>query len=192
MEEQSDEDERLHEAHGSHAGDAERQNEGEGTAIKRRLRTKTNPSQAPGFPTRELLKLGEFRIRQHKLKKAKAKRDTERRAVRQRAIELLARQPPGAAMDIDEWSFDGPITNPHSSHRILALHGNSDTIFCKNCSCWASKAKLRLLATPCQGIRVGSKSTLRLLECGVLPIAGAKLPTHLKKRHGRIGRRCRW
>jgi hypothetical protein len=105
---------------------------------------------------------------------------------------LLARQPPSGALEVDEWSFDGPITNSHSSHRIVALHGNSDTIFCKNCSCWASKVKLRLLATPCQGIRVGSKSTLRLLECGVLPIAGAKLPAHLKKRHGRRGRRCRW
>ena len=136
--------------------------------------------------------MGEYRIRKHKLKKAAAKRETERKAVRQRAIELLSRQPPGAAIDIDERSFEGPLNNPHSSHRILALHGNSDTIFCKNCSCWASKAKLKLLAIPCQGIKVGSKSTLRLLECGVLPIAGAKLPTHLKKRHVRKGRRCRW
>jgi hypothetical protein len=158
---------------------------------KRRLRTKTHPSEAPGFPARELLKIGEFRVRQYKLKKAKAKQDNELKAVRRRAIELLAMQPPSGAFEIEEWGEGGPITNPHSSHRIVALHGNSDTIYCKRCSSWASKAKLRLLASPCQGIR-GNHSTLRLLECGVLPIAGATVPSHLKKRHGRRARRCRW
>ena len=164
----------------------------EGPAKKMRLYKKTPPSQAPGFPSRELLKKVEFCIRQNQLKKAKAKYESELKAVRCRAVELLARQPPSGAIADDEWKVHGPINNPHRSHRILTLHGNSETIFCKRCACWSSKTKLRHLAAPCQGLKVGSKSTLRLPECGVMPSIGATIPAHLKKRHGRRGRRCRW
>ena len=158
-----------------------------------RLKVKTHPSMAPAYPARRLLKLQEYRIRRFNIKQAKAKVDKQIKKVRMKAIELMARQPPAGAFEEDEWVAEDPIIHPHASHRISALHGSSETIFCKRCGYWSSKASLRLLAEPCQGLKEGSKSTLRLLECGVMPGPEALIPPHLKKRHGRKGRRkSRW
>ena len=158
-----------------------------------RLRVKTHPSMAPAYPSRKLLRLQEYRIRRFNLKQAKAKIDIQVKKVRMEAIELMARQPPAGAFEEDEWTAEKPTIHPHASHRITALHGNSDTIFCKWCGYWSARANLKLLAKPCQGLKEGSRSTLRLLECGVRPGPEALIPSHLKKRHGRKGRRkSRW
>ena len=126
------------------------------------------------------------------MKIAKAKQVKELKAARLNAIELLSRQPPSGAFAESERGYEGTIVNPHPSHYIKALHGDNDTMCCKSCGCWASKVKLRLLAVPCRGIKDGNKSTLRLLECGIMPTVGATILAHLKKRHGGQGKKCRW
>ena len=176
----------------SEDGEAQSANTNE-TPKKMRLNRKTHPSNAPAYPARKLLKLSEFRIRKFNVNKAKAMREKQGRNVRMKAIELMARQPPPGAFEDDEWVTDDPITHPHASHRIVTLHGDSDTIFCKSCGYWSARASLKLLAKQCQGLKEGSKSKLRLLECGVRPGPEAVIPSHLKKRHGRKGRRkSRW
>ena len=153
---------------------------------------KTKAVLAPGYPQRALLKLSEHRIRQYKRKLAMKKQKAEYKAARHRAIELLSWQAPTGTFAADEWIEAGLIEHPDPSHRIVALHGQSDTIFCKRCGWWSARAKLRLLATPCQGLKDGDRSSLRLLECGVMPSPGAKVPQHFKKVHARKGRRRRW
>ena len=138
-----------------------------------------------------MLKLTEYKLRKYKVKEAKRIQDLKFQKVRKYAVGLMAMQPPAGAFDEDEWTEPGTIVHPHPSHRIAALHGKGDTIFCKNCGCWASKASLKLLAEPCHGLKVGSKHTLRLLECGVMPSLEARIPPHLKLRHTKRGRRRR-
>ena len=141
-----------------------------------------------------MLKLTEYKLRKYKVKEAKRIQDLKFQKVRMHAVGLMAKQPPAGAFDEDEWTEPGTIVNPHPSHRIAALHGKGETIFCKNCGCWASKVSLKLLAEPCHGLRVGSKHTLRLLECGVMPSLVARIPPHMKLRHTKRGRRrkSRW
>ena len=118
------------------------------------------------------------------MKKAKA----EERAARESAIEWMAHQDHMGAFACDEGEA-GEIVMPHATHRILALNRASDTIYCKQCGCWAARVKLKLLASPCRGLQPGSKSTLRLLECGVLPGPTARIPPQLVKRRRR---KARW
>ena len=114
------------------------------SSVKRiRLRVKTDASPATGYPARELLKLNEYRIRQYQRKLAKKKQETEYRIARSNAIELLSRQAPIGTFALDERIDTGPIEHPDPSHRIVALHGQSDIIFCKRCGWWSARATLR-------------------------------------------------
>ena len=156
---------------------------------KKRLYGKTHPSLAPAYPKRALLKLSEYRLRRYKFKEAKRVHDRKLKKLRCQAVGLMAMQPPTGAFADEEWNEPGAIVNPHPSHRIAALHGRDETIYCKSCGCWASKVSLKLLAEPCQGLKASSRHTLRLLECGVKPGLEARIPSHLKLRHARKGRR---
>ena len=85
-------------------------------AIRRRLSTKTHPSQAPAYPARELLKLNEYRIRKFNFMKVRRKRDLEIKEARRKAIELMSRQPPIGASADEDWAAEGPIIHPSASH----------------------------------------------------------------------------
>ena len=161
------------------------------TSSRRRLRSKTAPEFAKGYPARALLKISEYRIQMHKLKLAKMKQRAEFKKARTRAIELLAMSAPSGAFAADEQTEFGEIELPHYSHHNSKLQGGSDTIFCRSCGLWSCRAKLRGLAKRCQGLQRGSKSTLRLLQCGVMPGPHARLPPHMKKVFNRLGRRRR-
>ena len=162
----------------------------QGEYVRRRLRTKTAPAEAPMYPQRALLKKIEYNIRKAKLKKAQLEQRNVYRKMRAKAVELLSRQAPMGAFTAEEMLETGVIEHPHPSHSILALNGQNDTIYCKRCSWWSSRCKLRLLATPCLGLIAGNKSQLRLLQCGVMPSPTARTPPHLRFQKGR--RRRRW
>ena len=162
------------------------------SGIRTRLRNKTKASLAPGYPLRPLLKRAEHKIKMNQMKLAKRKRKAEFKQARIRAIELMSMQPPPSALAREERDEIGNFEIPHSSHRIVTMHGCSEIIFCKVCCCWSAKTKLRLLALPCQNLKTGN-SSLRLLECGVMPGPQARIPSHLKKRHcSTRRRRSRW
>ena len=143
---------------------------------------------------RPLLKRAEAKVKRHQFQMKQKKRQAEIKAARKVAIQLLAMQAPAGAFAENERDEVGEFDLPHSSHKILALQGEGDTIYCKRCGCWSAKVKLRHLASPCLGMKAGNKSSLRLLECGVMPSPGATIPSHLKLRYGSRQRRrkSRW
>ena len=153
---------------------------------------KTAATASHGYTTRPLLNLHDHKVQRHQLKQAQQSQRAEIKAARQEAIKLLAMQPPPGAFGENEDHDIGPISNPHPSHRILALEGSSSTIYCRNCGAWAARAKLRLLAGVCTPLKNGNRHNLRLLQCGVMPAPLAKIPSHLKKVHRRRCRRSRW
>ena len=173
-------------------GDGEHEEAAHGSAPRRRLKVKTNPRET-GYTDRPLLKRAEFRIKKFQAQIKIKKRQAEMKAARKIAIELMSRQAPGGAFDEHENEVSEILEHPHPSHRIQSMHGGGDIIFCKNCSYWSARTKLRLLSEPCRGLKDGNKSKLRLLECGVQPGPDARVPPHLKIKHQRKGRRrSRW
>ena len=143
---------------------------------------------------RPLLKRAEYQIKKQIAHKKSRKQQLEAKAARKRAIELMAMQAPPSAFNDQDFEVSSIAEHPHQSHRIIALHGQSQTIYCKNCGHWSASSRLKLLARPCSGLKGGNRSNLRLLECGVMPAKMAKIPAHLKKVHAMRGRRrkSRW
>ena len=172
--------------------EGEQQPEDPGAKVftKRRLRCKTAPANAPAFPSRALLKLSEYRVRKAKLKLAQLDQRRQVKIARQHAMELIAAQPELGDGDIHRIGTAAPFSLPHPTHRIVELHGDATTIYCKQCSAWSSRIALRSLSAPCHGLLKGGKSQLRLLQCGVRPGPGAKLPAHLRMPKGK--RRKKW
>ena len=166
--------------------------EGAPSTGRRRLRYKTAACANHGYTARALQKLQEHKVKMFQFKKAQTFQKSENKSARLDAIKLLAMQPPPGAFGEDERHEVGPITNPHPSHRIIALKGSSSTIYCRNCGAWAARERLQLLAAACAPLKVGNRHNLRLLQCGVMPSPSAKIPSHLKQVHRRRGRRSRW
>ena len=75
---------------------------------------------------------------------------------------------------------------PHISHDIKQMI-SARVIYCNTCSHWACHGKHSLLAQECEPLRSGNRTTLRLLQCDVVPAKGAKLPVALRKRHWALG-----
>jgi hypothetical protein len=76
--------------------------------------------------------------------------------------------------------------NIHSSHSLMAVHGQ-EAVYCSACGGWAAEGRPlrddRLLAQPCRGFALrNSAAQKRLLECGIIPKKGAKLPPQMRKR----------
>lgn len=71
----------------------------------------------------------------------------------------------------------------HPSHDIRRV-GTQDALYCGRCAKWsAGLLSFNKFTQICHGSTPKSSSfQLRLLECGVIPNAGAKIPSHCKKR----------
>ena len=149
-----------------------------------RLRAKTNANNAPAYTLRPLLKKGDYRIKAAKLKAINRLHKASLKAIRIQSIKLLVQQPQEFHSDsIPIWN--GECETPHPSHYIFALNGHATTIYCKQCGLWSKRAKLRMLAAPCHGVKNGNSSQLRLLQCGVQTGPNARIPAHLKRHRGR-------
>ena len=160
----------------------------QGDCKRRRLREKTLPAAAPGFPQRALLRASDYKVKRAKLKKEQLAQRSGLKQVRSQVIQLLARQAPYTEEQDDDPAAL-PLETPHPSHYIAAMPGNSSVIWCKACACWSLRQKLRGLAIGCKGLKVGNRSTLRLLQCGVIPKQNARLPpSEVKIRR----RKSRW
>ena len=70
----------------------------------------------------------------------------------------------------------------HFSHNILHVHGHPNAFYCDRCGAWSVGGSLRNLSEVCVGLVVQAhKFQLRLLQCGVIPTPGAKIPAHARK-----------
>ena len=69
---------------------------------------------------------------------------------------------------------------------------NHNTIYCAHCATWSTRTKefSDKMVNRCKGISRTNRSTLRLLQAGIQPAKGAKLPEHLKIKHRKKSSPC--
>jgi hypothetical protein len=103
----------------------------------------------------------------------------------QRANDTRLAEASGGAEAVPE---AGP--NLHASHDIRKAV-NLNVVFCNVCGAWSSGIRGRKLVEPCEG-RCKHPTSLRLLQVGVYPSAGARLPPQLRQPGARGTRRPRW
>ena len=139
---------------------------------------KTAPIEVPAFPLRPLLNHAKFKVLQHKLKIAKRQQSNAERMIRTDAVRLLALNHVREEEGEGEYELPAPTQIPHHTHHITTLVGNQGVIWCKGCGCWSLSVYLKGLAKTCDGASAKRYSTIRLLQCGIMPIAGARLPTN--------------
>ena len=148
---------------------------------RRRLFTKTDPSYT--FYTKAaLINLTKLKIILVKNKLTKRDYMSSLRALKLTAIQLVVAQPEiigeSELMDSQPWHI-------HASHEMKKI-GDTDILYCNLCGRWLADGKERKFVAPCQGLRKSNTSQLRLLQCGVRPGPGARIPASMRK--GRVGR----
>ena len=70
---------------------------------------------------------------------------------------------------------------PHITHDLRQMLTHPIT-YCNTCAHFAWHGTHSKLRKPCEPILKGNKTSLRLLQCDIVPKKGAKLPLHLRKR----------
>ena len=112
------------------------------------------------------------------------------------ALKLLSAQPElangfrGEGDDVGCSGASAIVSTPHPSHDIQTLSSRMNIVYCRRCSTWSKNVKLKALARTCEGLKEGNKGQLRLLQLGIVPLPGAKVPVHLRRIFAR-GRRQR-
>ena len=152
---------------------------------KRRLLVNTEASSVPAFPERALMTAKTVKVKKAQMKAEQSKQNAIGKIARQRALDAMKLQPELGDGDLDEAGLVAHFELPHASHHIRELHNDHSTIFCNSCSGWSSRLLLRNLLKPCQGLKDGNRSQLRLLQAGLMPGKGVRLPPRLKKRRNK-------
>ena len=158
---------------------------------RRRLWKKTNPI-GTGFPLTALVNRATYKIQMEKKKATLREVRMDKRTASNAAIALLSRH----QLSTSEVSIprnDLPkqqCQKPHPSHDIAFLHKHPGIIWCRRCAAWSKNVKLKALGLECQGLKEGNRTQLRLLQCGIAPYSGVRMPRHLSRVFER-GRRRR-
>ena len=162
---------------------------------RRRLRVKTSPLLT-GYPNTALVTKSVYKVEMAQRRSLRASHKTEKAAAVKSALKLLAAQPELAKdfkSEADELECSGGIAivrTPHPSHDIQTLQSHKNLIYCRRCSSWSMNVKLKALARTCEGLKEGNKGQLSLLQLGIVPLPGVKVPGHLRRIYAR-GRRRR-
>ena len=161
-----------------------------GMPKRRRLWGKTSPLLT-GYPNTSLVSRTIYKIVMAKRKLDVAANKRDKSIAMAAALKLLAAQPSqgedGSSSRQREPARKFGI--PHPSHHINSLSRQFDIIYCRNCSAWSKNDKLKALGDPCQGLLKGNRAQMRLLEEGIIPLAGVRMPAHLRKNYARGRRR---
>ena len=73
----------------------------------------------------------------------------------------------------------------HLSHTMKRMHGSEQVVYCSVCSYWQKTKKVTAaLLAPCEAIKRSNWSKLRLLQCGVMPGPGARIPPGMARAKG--------
>jgi len=161
---------------------------------RRRLRVKTSPLLT-GYPKTALVTKMVYKVAMAQRRSQKASHNTEKAAAVKSALKLLAAQPELARdfrSESDSADCIGGLSmlrNPHPSHDIQTLPSHKEVIYCRRCSSWSMNIKLKALARPCEGLKTGNKGQLRLLQLGIVPLPGVRVPGHLRRIYARGRRR---
>ncbi len=107
----------------------------------------------------------------------------DKRIAANAAIALLARHQLGTSEASSSSNLQPiiPIQKPHASHDVAALQHHAGIIWCRRCAAWSKNVKLKALGKVCEGLNDGNKTQLRLLEVGIAPYAGVRMPRHLSR-----------
>ena len=164
-------------------------------------------SQEAARPNEGLMNAADFAIASNKRKLETSKEKKEAKRILTTATELLAHQlelrqvqPQLDEVPVqpDEVEFvQSEGERAHLSHTMKKMHGSEQVVYCSVCSYWQKTKKVTAaLLAPCEDIKRSNWSKLRLLQCGVMPGPGARLPAGMarakgtaKKPTGTTGRR---
>ena len=88
----------------------------------------------------------------------------------------------------EEMSYDHTVSDQiHKSHDIKPIRDNVNAVYCIRCGAWSSGAHIKALRATCEGIvRPARAFQHRLLQLGITPVAGARIPTNARKKRRRI------
>ena len=164
--------------------------------VKRRRIVGKTPAGSTNYTNNALATRADYRIRKERIAVQRKAEKADKKISYRKAIELLAAQPERSHQPRVEPPTEGavrktPMPVPHLSHDITDLANSATIIFCRRCCAWSQRTKLRALRGECGGLVTdGNKNNLRLLECGVAPYKGAKIPLHLKLCRGRKAKKA--
>ena len=161
---------------------------------RRRLVVEISPLST-GYSNTALVTRSNYKIGMEQRRNKIASHKRERTLAVRAAIRLLAAQPNLGNdlfdnLDVAERSFvEARVNNPHPSHDIQTLASHVNIIYCRRCAAWSTNVKLKAIASVCEGLKDGNKAQLRLLQVGLVPLAGVRMPRHLSKAYARGRRR---
>ena len=76
----------------------------------------------------------------------------------------------------------------HASHTLKKVHSHPEALYCTRCGAYNNGGPLRTLKAKCSGVLAPAHASQhRLLECGIMPAPGARLPNSSRK-----GSRVKW
>ena len=74
----------------------------------------------------------------------------------------------------------------HMSHNLKTVGTHSHAVYCSRCGAWNKGGPLKALKKECSGIIADARTFQhRLLQCGVVPCKGSKIPSQGRKRKGK-------
>jgi len=158
---------------------------------RRKLLTKSSPI-GTGYPMTALVSRATYKVQMEQRKNILRDGRHDKRIAANAATSLPARH----QLVTSEASSSSnvqpmiPIQKPHASHDIAALPNHAGIIWCRRCAAWSKNVKLKALGKACEGLKDGNKGQLRLLQVGIAPYSGVRMPRHLSRVSER-GRRRR-
>jgi bacterioferritin-associated ferredoxin len=162
--------------------------------VRRRLNVKT-PAEETAYGKAEFLTYREAEAASQKRRGLKRKWEAEARATRQQAWRIIAHDPNAGLVEQqavnDSGSNDAQLEGEdsagvHATHQLKEVPG-SQVAYCCICAAWTSGRRLRNLSRPCRG-ETKQPNLLRLLQLGVDPTQGARIPAAELRRHRARGK----
>ena len=153
---------------------------------KRRVAGKTPAEQTVGLPLNpQITKQEHMRLRGIAAEKKRTRKIEDNRAnakARRAVIEdpAFAHGSDEVEPDVEDDEVD--LMALHPSHDLKQMRKHAIT-FRNTCSHWAWHNKHSKLTKRCEPLKRGNQCVLRLLQCGVVPCKGAKIPSAFKKRN---------
>ncbi len=175
----------------NHGARTNYQNDGVATQrqVRRRLNCKTTPREASAGPPvadgdekggGELVTRGaaaapkakyQRQLEEHR-RSVKRARTAAWASIFHEPAHIASRSSEAEATDEDD--EDGIGWGTHPSHN-MAKPADADILFCRTCGAWSRGRRVRRLSEACVG-KACNKGNLRLLEVGIAPVRGARLP----------------
>ncbi len=170
--------------------------------VRRRLTGKTSPTRAAelghsmpvltqaeppngDLVTREVARAAQKRLREAALAHGKAVKQA-----RTTAWASIRRNPEATRLP-EEQRLDGPpelrdaepvtpaLWEVHASHEAAASPG-VPVVYCRRCGAWSLGERSKNLVRPCS-LKPGHPGNLRMLQLGIVPRRGARIPAELKQ-----------